>query len=235
MGIDKYLGFDCGRVRAQFRQWSSRLVRLGVSEQTVVQWSKTWMEIFNIAAAISRNQIVALNAEAQTFGVSDLLQTNLSFDDFSVVFRFDIRRIQVYLTQTGKQVDRMPVYVLNQWFNRVPVSEMQSATFDGGPIVVIDWGVSELRYLMVSGFQVMADYLDDDVLQDAPLYLLTFDEVLASGALQTAYEQCMYTFLRQTAQWVHSNDPQKVEYILNERQVQDLLVRLNNQQGAIDR
>lgn len=234
MWMEHHINFDYSRVQAQFRHWSSRLVNLGISKETVTQWSNNWLQIFSTAAAITTQQLRAVRRDEQNAVTDKLLRTMLNFDEFSVEFMFDIRRIQAYLTKTQKQVDTMPVYLLSQCASKVPISEIQLATFGGGPIIVIDWGVSELQFLMISGFQMMEDYLNQDALQEASLYQLNFNEVIASGALQTAYEQCAYLFLSQTARWQYHSDAAKVEQVLREAESQNILERLQQQKAALE-
>lgn len=223
------MDFNYGRVQAQFRQWASRLIKLGVSKQTVTTWSDQWLAIFKLAAEITAKQLVALRSNGRSVGMDKLLRTTLNFDEFSVEFMFDINRIQIYLTQTQKAIDKMPVYLLSQRVSRVPISEIQLAAFGSGPVVIIDWGVSELQFLMINGFQVLDDYLNRDIIHEIPLYRLSFDEVIASGALQTTYEQCIYLFLSQAARWQYGTDSTDVERVLNEKETQNILAKLQKQ------
>lgn len=232
--MERHICFDYRRVQTQFRRWSSRLINLGVSEQTVTQWSNNWLQIFSTSAAITTQQLLAVPLNGRSIAADKLLCTTLNFDEFSVEFMFNIHRIQVYLTQTQKQVDTMPIYLLSQRVNKVPISEIQSEIFGSGPIVIIDWGVSELQFLMISGFQMMEDYLNKAAFQEVPLYKLSFDEVIASGALQTAYEQCVYLFLSQIARWQYHNDVTEVEQVLHEVESQNILERLQKQKAAFE-
>ncbi|WP_054650100.1 hypothetical protein [Lacticaseibacillus pantheris] len=86
LGMKRQLEFNQVRVRAQFRQWSARLMRLGISEQAVSQWSDAWMEAFRVAAAITNRQLDAGRVTGRQDNTRQLLRTTLSFDEFSVYF-----------------------------------------------------------------------------------------------------------------------------------------------------
>ncbi|KRL84927.1 hypothetical protein FC50_GL001941 [Lacticaseibacillus pantheris DSM 15945 = JCM 12539 = NBRC 106106] len=223
LGMKRQLEFNQVRVRAQFRQWSARLMRLGISEQAVSQWSDAWMEAFRVAAAITNRQLDAGRVTGRQDNTRQLLRTTLSFDEFSVYFLFNVDRIRHYLIQTQRSIDTLPAYLLRQLVGRVPISESQLVNFGNGPIIAIDWAAGDSQLLMVSGFQTMADCMDQS---EMPLYCLSFSEVLASGALQTEYEKCMYLFLGQAALWQRSNDVDMVERVLTGTYAADVLKNL---------